>query len=139
MLELKVERTIAINDFQRLLQKLIIKIWSRQCNEDPSWRGKLFVLKDLIVHKAIETDEVVQSARSQIEDELMGPSLDVNFGFSGAVNVYAIMSTVEDEITAWEPEPSKVLGIRRSTYLPPRNKRSNRATSDAELRHGINE
>ena len=132
---MKVERTIGIDDFLKLLQKLIIKIWSRQCNEDPVWRGKLFVLKDLIVHKAVEQEE---GARSQIEDELMAPSLDVNFGFSGAVNVYAIMSTVEDEISSWEPEPSKVLGIRRSAKLTHGIKRSHRTTSDTEVHLGIN-
>ena len=88
---------MSIPEFKRLVQKLVIKIWNKQCGQDSAERGKLFVLKDLIVHKAVEHDEVV---RSVLEDELVSPSLDINFGFTGAVIIYAIMSTVDDELQA---------------------------------------
>ena len=105
---------MSIPEFLRLIQKLVIKIWNKQCGQDPVEKGKLFLLKDLIVHKAVEREEVMLSA---LEDELEPPSLDVNFGFSGAVYVYAIMSTVEDELLAWEPRkknrPSRLLSIRK--------------------------
>ena len=69
------------------------------------------MLKDLIVHKVAEHDDAVHCS---IEEELIIPTLDVNFEFSGAIVVYVTLSGVEAEISAWEPEPSRLLGIKKN-------------------------
>ena len=47
-----------------------------------------------------------------LEVDLVMPNLDANFGFQGKVCVYVAMSSADNELLMWEPEPSKLIGIK---------------------------
>ena len=46
-LELKLDRTMPIDEYKKLMQKLSIKIWNKQCLEDNIMKNKFFIMKEL--------------------------------------------------------------------------------------------